>query len=114
MYSLKVILLDGCPYCIELKSILYNSFSHLEIECINVSFEDKDTFKTDKIHTFPQVYFINKETQEYLIGGLDNFNDIITISNMKNIKTIKKSLKKKLLDWPSRIKLKLILLLKKT
>ena len=112
MYSLKVILLEGCYYCIELKKILDEKFIESNvIEYTNVTYEEKEQYKNNEIKTFPQVYLVN-DKQKYLIGGYDIMKQIIDIIDIENHKKIIKKLKNILDNWPDRIKLQLILLLK--
>ena len=67
--KLYVISLIGCPYCaatIELFNQL-NINSNIK----EITWEEKDDYKTDLISTFPQVYY-----NEKLLGGYEDINEI--------------------------------------
>lgn len=95
MYSLKALVLDGCPYCEKLKELLtkYN----IPTEYIETTFENKDTFKIKyNIETFPQVYLIkNKNDTGIALGGYTDVQNIIDRIKINNYDKIKKYIENK-------------------
>lgn len=94
--SLKLIILEGCPYSIALKQLLADTISLKLVDIKNVSHENKEAFKTKEINTFPQLYLINNIDQKYyLIGGYDMTKNIIDeINKNNNLNKLKLKLKK--------------------
>ena len=106
--SLKLIILEGCPYSIALDELLSN-YPKITINKIIVSYKNKESFKTPEISTFPQLYMIENYKQ-YLIGGYDKTKDIIEeINKNSNSDKLMKILKKKLPNLTNKQILRLIL-----
>ena len=53
-YSLRAILLEGCPYSNSANELLKNYNIPVDITWVNQN--NKNNFKTDMISTFPQIY----------------------------------------------------------
>lgn len=110
MYYLKVILLEGCPYCEKTKNILnkYNFKKNI----ITVDRNDKDKWKTNKINTFPQIFLMKYNDKNHLhIGGYDDLkyieNQISKLTD-KNLSEIKKKIKNKYSHISNKASLRLI------
>jgi glutaredoxin len=76
MNEIKIISLNGCPYSMAAENLIKNinegaNESNININIINVSYEDKIKYVKKEIKTFPQIYFNN-----ILIGGYDDFNSL--------------------------------------
>ena len=112
--SLKLIILDGCPYSIALKQLLKDTISLKLIDVITISYENKEKFKTDEISTFPQLYLINSLDQKtYLIGGYDTTKSIIDeINKNNNLNKLKLKLKKTLPKFTTKQILRVIQIFK--
>ncbi len=92
-YKLKVVVLKNCPYSIAVVELLKNY--KIPFNKIEVSQNNKHKYKTAQISTFPQVYIVNK-SDELLLGGYSDVEDIINIINdTNNLEDIKKNLKLK-------------------
>lgn len=91
MYHLKVVLLEGCPYCKKTKKILDKYKFKKNI--ITVTNDDKDKWKSPDITTFPQIYLMKQNKKNHLlIGGFSDINFIeeqIKKLNDKNLSKIK-------------------------
>jgi glutaredoxin len=92
--KLKVIVLENCPYSISASELLTNY--KIKFDKIMVNNNNKHKYKTDKISTFPQIYMINQDKEEILLGGYSDIEEIINIINSNtNINAIKKEIKTK-------------------
>ena len=92
--KLKVIVLENCPYSIAASELLSNY--KIKFDKIMVNNNNKQEYKTDKISTFPQIYMINQDKEEILLGGYSNIEEIINIINSSTkINVIKKEIKTK-------------------
>ncbi len=114
MYSLKIIILKDCFYSDKLIKIINKKhLNNIVTEYITVTFDNINKYKTDEIHTYPQVYMVreNKEGQ-LLVGGYDIMNQIINIINTYNYDTINTKLSTILPTWSDKAKLRLIQLIK--
>jgi len=99
---LKAILLIDCSYSNALSKLF--SKQNIKADITNVSFDNKEKYKTDKIQTFPQVYFSDK-----LIGGYDIMNQLYTIVKNKNdLDKILNSFNEILVGWDKKSILLLI------
>lgn len=78
-YKLKVIVLKNCPYSIAVVELLTNY--NIPYKKIEVSQNNKHEYKTAKISTFPQIYIIKDKSEEYLLGGYSDIEEIINIIN---------------------------------
>jgi glutaredoxin len=82
-YSLKMILLEGCPYSISASKLL-KSFNIKNNE-IWINQENKEKYKTDKISTFPQIYLTKKnKIGNLLIGGYSDLKYLFDLVYKKN------------------------------
>lgn len=92
--KLKVIVLENCPYSIAALELLTNY--NIEFDKKVVNNKNKHECKTDKISTFPQIYMVNENKEEILLGGYSDIEEIINIINSStNINAIKKEIKTK-------------------
>ncbi len=108
-YELKVIVLENCPYSIAATELLTNH--NIKFKKILVNQETKYKYKTEKISTFPQIFLINKDSQnnEILLGGYSNLEEIINIMNSSTkLETIKNKLNKKYLSFDKKTILRII------
>ena len=106
MYSLKALVLEGCPYCRQLKDLLteYN----IKTEYVTIPWNIKDKYKTKEISTFPQVYMIDKNEKSTLIGGYSDVKNIIDILRDNNYDNIKKKISSKYYSLSNKTQLRLI------
>lgn len=95
---LHIITINGCMFCQNLVNFLNEN----EIKYTQEIAVDKEKYKTDKIKTFPQVYFIVKK-ERMLIGGYTEF--VTLYSKITNIKDFTKFLGN---DWTKKNKLRLL------
>lgn len=101
-FCLQAILLIDCSYSNALSKLF--SKQNIKADITNVSFDNKEKYKTDKIQTFPQVYFSDK-----LIGGYDIMNQLYTIVKNKNdLDKILNSFNEILVGWDKKSILLLI------
>jgi glutaredoxin len=92
--KLKVIVLDNCPYSIAASELLTNY--KIKFDKIIVNNNNKQKYKTDKISTFPQIYIVNEDKKEILLGGYSDIEEIINIINSSSkINVIKKKINTK-------------------
>jgi glutaredoxin len=106
-YVLKVIVLENCPYSMAAVELLNNY--NIKFKQINVNHNTKHKYKTDKISTFPQVYIIDKNNDNLLIGGYSDIEEIINIINKnKNLTNIKNKINKKYTHFDNKIILRII------
>ena len=109
----SVILLNGCPYCIAVEKLLNTFNKSIKIKYIRINSSDMEKYKTKKITTFPQVYFIDENDKSYLIGGYDTTKDLVDKIRTININEISRESLKDILPYcPYKIKLKIIIILK--
>ena len=54
-YYFHVVILNNCSFSNAAKEILINS--NIKTTFTNVNSDNKNYYKTDKINTFPQIYF---------------------------------------------------------
>jgi glutaredoxin len=75
---IHIYILNYCPYCIEAVNVLKTY--KLAHKVYDVT-DNKDIYKKKhKMNTFPQIFYIqNKQTK--IIGGYDNLNHLIEITN---------------------------------
>jgi glutaredoxin len=105
-YSLKIIVLENCPYSMAAVELLNNY--NIKFKQITVNQETKHKYKTDIISTFPQIYIIEQD-KELLIGGYLDIEEIINIINQnKNLTNIKKNLNKKYTKFDNKRILRII------
>ena len=95
MYSLKALVLEGCPYCENLEKLLIEY--KIPTEYIKTNYENKNEFKMKyNIQTFPQVYLVkNKDDKGILIGGYNDVKEIIDYIKNNNYDKIKEYIKNK-------------------
>lgn len=108
-YVLKVIVLENCPYSIAAAEMLTNY--NIKFKKILVNQETKHKYKTEQISTFPQIYLINKDTEnnQLLLGGYSNLEEIFNIMNSSTkLETIKNKLNKKYLLFNKKSILRII------
>tara|TARA_B100000242_G_C42734188_1_gene342659 strand:- start:123 stop:515 length:393 start_codon:yes stop_codon:yes gene_type:complete len=78
MYYLEVISLEKCPYSLAAEKLLKSK--DVNFDLVKVNYSDKETYKTEKISTFPQIYLKKHGSSgRLLVGG---FNDLEKINNM--------------------------------
>ena len=96
MNEIKIISLNGCPYSMAAENLIKSINEEtnnldININIINVSYEDKIKYVKKEIKTFPQIYFNN-----ILIGGYDNFNELyLDIKGQSKLDEIIKIVNKK-------------------
>ena len=75
-YHLKIISLENCPYSQSAKELVKNySISN---EIINITRDEKDKFKTNKIQSFPQIYLKKySRVGDLLLGGYDDLKNVM-------------------------------------
>ena len=105
MYSLKALVLEGCPYCKQLKELL--SKYNIKTEYVTIPWNIKDKYKTKEISTFPQVYLIDKH-KDTLIGGYSELKNIIDTIKENNYDNIKKKISSKYYSLSKKSLLRLI------
>lgn len=68
MYYFKLVSLENCPYSIACMELFTNNM--IKHELVQVKYDEKETFKSDEIDTFPQIYLKKKYSKgSILIGG---------------------------------------------
>ncbi len=108
MYVVKVISLENCPYSIAAIDLLKNEKINTKI--INVTVDNKETFKNKEIKTFPQIYLTrNNREGQLLIGGYTDIKEIVDVINKNNsLDKLINFLTKKYPKWSRKAKLRLI------
>lgn len=75
-YYINAVILDGCGYSKAAKDLL-DKYPNINKKYIFVNYDEKDKYKTDLIHTFPQIYLKKQNSNNnLLLGGysdLQNF-----------------------------------------
>lgn len=110
-YYIKVILLEGCPYSINLEKLMeQNKIIHKKF--IRVNHSNKHLYKSDLINTFPQVY-LNKYNSKgnLLLGGYEDFNNFIKIFKNNALDSNKINNFMKIKNWSKRATIRLIQLI---
>lgn len=85
MYYLEIFSLDGCPYSKAANDLLLKHKINLNL--INISYENRDKFKNEKINTFPQIFLKKRNRSSgLLVGGFDELNEATFIieNNLSN------------------------------
>jgi|SaaInlV_165m_DNA_2_1040747.scaffolds.fasta_scaffold60834_2 glutaredoxin len=111
MYSLKLVSLENCPYSIAANDLLKDK--KINIKFINVTQNNKETFKNEQIKTFPQIYLIkNNRIGDLLVGGYSDIKDIIDYNNKgEELDKQVKYFTERYPTWSRKAKLRLIELL---
>jgi glutaredoxin len=74
-YYLQIVYLENCPYSQSALKLLDDN--NIQYKRINVSYNDKDKYKTELISTFPQIYLKKQgKSDSLLLGGRDDINNI--------------------------------------
>ena len=108
-YSLKIIILEDCPWSKALNELL--KVKKIKSKIIIVNSMTKHKYKTDMIDTFPQLYLV--DVTEHMIGGYENTKRLLDIinENKPNIDIIKDKIKEILPHFNDKMILKLLILL---
>jgi glutaredoxin len=70
-YYIKAIMLENCPYSVDADKILKTN--NLQHETVWINNMNKETYITDMIQTFPQIYLKKyNSNQHLLLGGRDD------------------------------------------
>lgn len=77
-YYIKAIILNGCPYSKNAEALLKSNSIPSDINYINHN--EKNTFKSDLISTFPQLYLKKyNKNGNLLLGGFNDLDNFIKI-----------------------------------
>ena len=77
---LYVILLEGCPFCLNTKRLLEEY--KIKNQSIVIDHHQKAGYRTPEISTFPQIYFVKNDLKKkVLIGGNSDLVNLIDLSN---------------------------------
>ena len=88
MYYLFVVILENCPYSIDVINLL--NILEIKYKYLIVKINEKEKYKTEEINTFPQIYLKKNTNDSLLLGG---FNDLeYFIKKFKNQKYDKKNI----------------------
>ncbi len=92
-YYLDIVYLEGCPHSKQALDLLTNK--NIKHNLISVSYNNKDTYKTNLISTFPQLYLKkNNNNGSLLLGGNSDLQKIYNIIDTNNTQeSIQKNLK---------------------
>lgn len=113
MYSLKVLVLDGCPYCDNLIKLLDSN--NIKTKYIVIPWNEKDKYKNSSIDTFPQVYMVKDiDDTGVLIGGYSDVKNIIDLIEGRDLDSIKKIISSKYSILSNKKQLRLIKVFTKT
>ena len=111
-YYIKAIMLENCPYSIDADRILKtNNISH---ETLWVNNTNKESYVTNMIQTFPQIYLKRRNSNQHLLlGGRDDFASFISTFYLQQIKeeNLKNFMQK--YKWSRKATLRLIQLINK-
>ena len=111
-YYLKIISLDNCPYSQATKELVKN-FS-IPNEIINITSNEKEKYKTNKINTFPQIYLKKYgRVDDLLLGGYEDLKDFMDQFHKQTYSTDKVNnfMNKYNKTWPKKSVLRLIQLI---
>jgi glutaredoxin len=105
-YYLLAVLLENCGYSTDaLQLIQKYSIPH---QIINVSYNEIEKYKTNKIKTFPQIYLARNDAKgTLLLGGYDDLNAAINTFIKKPINENVNNFMKKY-NWSKKGTLRLI------
>ena len=108
MYIVKIISLENCPYSIAAINLLSNEKINTKI--INVTMNNKETFKNKEIRTFPQIYLMRDNRKgQLLIGGYTDIKEITDFINTTNsLDKLINFLTKKYPKWSRKAKLRFL------
>jgi glutaredoxin len=82
-YYLDIVYLEGCPHSKAALDLLINK--NIKHNLISVSYNNKDTYKTNLISTFPQLYLKkNNNNGSLLLGGNSDLQQIYNIIETNN------------------------------
>ena len=106
-YYLNLILLEGCPY----SEAAFKTVKNLNIKnkYVWVNSKNKESYKTNSISTFPQIYLMKEDRLgSVLIGGNSDLQNIIGTFYKKKLddKLVKEYDKK--YDWSHKATLRII------
>jgi glutaredoxin len=108
MYYLFIVVLQNCPYSESAVELLEKN--KINFKSLKITSLDKEKYKTDEIHTFPQIYLKKtKNNDTLLLGGysdLKNFFDNFIDKKYDEKKVI--NFQKKYLLWNKHSVLRLI------
>jgi glutaredoxin len=83
-YYLIAIILEGCRYSSDAAALIKKY--KIPAKIVNITYAEKDKFKSDKISTFPQIYLARYDAKgTMLIGGYDDLNDVVTTFYKKKV-----------------------------
>jgi glutaredoxin-related protein len=83
-YYLIAIILKGCGYSDDAVSLIKNY--NIPAKIVNITYAEKDKFKSDKISTFPQIYLARNDAKgTLLIGGYHDLYDVVTTFYKKKV-----------------------------
>jgi glutaredoxin len=89
-YYIYAVILKNCPYSSAAYELL-NSFKNIKKEFTFIRREEMDSYRTEDISTFPQIYLKRENSKgNKLIGGYDDLKRIKdTFYNKMNEKDLK-------------------------
>ena len=92
-YYLHLVSLQGCPYSKAAEELLTKN--NYTMELTQITYDLKDNWKSEKISTFPQIYFKkNGSSGSILIGGYDKMSQVHNIINSTTQNNIKENANK--------------------
>ena len=101
MGKIKIYYLEQCPHSLMTKESAneLQKQNIYEIELIKVGRDEKHIYKNiqqkHNHHTFPIVLYISKTSEEYLVGGNSEFQEVLRyIESLKDAKNISNILSK--------------------
>ena len=105
-YYLQINSLIGCPYSLEVETLLQQE--NLNDKIIKIDPSEKYMYKNKYISTFPQVYLKKDNSQgQILLGGNSHFKEILNLRN-KNLDIQLKYLTKNYPNISKKTKLRII------
>ena len=109
-YYIKAIMLENCPYSIDADKILKTK--NLPHETVWINNMNKETYVTDMIQTFPQIYLKKRNSNQHLLlGGRDDLASFISTFYLQKIteENLKNFIRK--YNWSKKATLRLIQLI---
>ena len=111
---IKVYSLNGCGYSKRSEISLLNN--NIEHKVIKVEWDNMSKYKKkNKMRTFPQIFYVDKQEVKHKIGGSDDLEKILAFNDIikKNHKNMKKLLDENELNIKRNILVKILYLINK-
>lgn len=105
-YFLQINSLIGCPYSLEIETLLQQG--NIPNKIIKIDPSDKHLYKNEIINTFPQIFLKKQNSKgQILLGGNNDYKEILNLKK-KNLEIQLKYLTNKYPKMSKKTKLRII------